>query len=267
MMFGLALWAARTPPPAAVSAFTPATLGSKVKGWYKGDTLSGSNGDLLSAWADASGNGNNGTGIGLTTNKPTLHTSGLNSLNTVGFVANSGAAFTLPNLLSGATQASAYVVRKIALDPPTTAGWTGPSLGDFGTETSNNHEPYTDGTYYDDFCSTTRQSVTGFPASTGFRIIGRRSTANDWRMNIDGAASGTGFYSTATNTVAINTAPLIGKSDGGAQYYLDGEIAEVVICNDFLTDLEAQEMEGYLAWKWGLTANLPVGHPYKSVAP
>ena len=26
-------------------------------------------------------------------------------------------------------------------------------------------------------------------------------------------------------------------------------------------------LEGYLAWKWGLTGSLPVGHPYKSTAP
>ena len=28
-----------------------------------------------------------------------------------------------------------------------------------------------------------------------------------------------------------------------------------------------QLIEGYLAWKWGLQASLPVGHPYKSAAP
>ena len=28
-----------------------------------------------------------------------------------------------------------------------------------------------------------------------------------------------------------------------------------------------EQAEGYLAHKWGLTANLPVSHPYKSVAP
>jgi hypothetical protein len=34
------------------------------------------------------------------------------------------------------------------------------------------------------------------------------------------------------------------------------------------TDItDFQKAEGYLAHKWGLEANLPVGHPYKSVAP
>jgi len=27
------------------------------------------------------------------------------------------------------------------------------------------------------------------------------------------------------------------------------------------------KVEGYLAWKWGLVANLPSGHPYKNLPP
>lgn len=46
----------------------------------------------------------------------------------------------------------------------------------------------------------------------------------------------------------------------------DGIIAEIVIlqADDTAT---RQKLEGYLAWKWGLEANLPTGHPYKKAAP
>ena len=37
------------------------------------------------------------------------------------------------------------------------------------------------------------------------------------------------------------------------------------IFEKFISDVE--KAEGYLAHKWGLTANLPVSHPYKSSAP
>lgn len=30
---------------------------------------------------------------------------------------------------------------------------------------------------------------------------------------------------------------------------------------------EVEEVEGYLAWKWGLEGNLPAGHPYENAAP
>lgn len=46
----------------------------------------------------------------------------------------------------------------------------------------------------------------------------------------------------------------------------DVDIAEMVW---LATDITAtrQKIEGYLAWKWGQVANLPVGHPYKSTPP
>jgi len=45
------------------------------------------------------------------------------------------------------------------------------------------------------------------------------------------------------------------------------DIAEVILYNSVLTTLQVQQIEGYLAWKWGLQANLPVGHPYKNAPP
>jgi len=40
--------------------------------------------------------------------------------------------------------------------------------------------------------------------------------------------------------------------------------AEVVVFNSQLSTTSRQQIEGYLAWKWGLQANLPSGHPYAS---
>jgi len=43
----------------------------------------------------------------------------------------------------------------------------------------------------------------------------------------------------------------------------DGLIAEI-ICSDILDTDERQKVEAYLAWKWGIEANLDAAHPYKS---
>jgi hypothetical protein len=40
---------------------------------------------------------------------------------------------------------------------------------------------------------------------------------------------------------------------------------EVIIYNTALTTNQRQKVEGYLAWKWGLVASLPAGHPYLSI--
>ena len=49
--------------------------------------------------------------------------------------------------------------------------------------------------------------------------------------------------------------------------YMYGYYYEIAYYNSVLTTTDRQLMEGYLAWKWGLQANLPSGHPYKSAAP
>lgn len=46
-----------------------------------------------------------------------------------------------------------------------------------------------------------------------------------------------------------------------------GDISEVLLFASALTDSERQQIEGYLAHKWGLAGVLPGGHPYKSSSP
>jgi hypothetical protein len=45
---------------------------------------------------------------------------------------------------------------------------------------------------------------------------------------------------------------------------MTGFIAEIVA---FASNSNAEIVEGYLAWKWGMQADLPAGHPYKNSAP
>jgi hypothetical protein len=45
-------------------------------------------------------------------------------------------------------------------------------------------------------------------------------------------------------------------------------MSEIVIYNQVLSTAQRQQVEGYLAWKWGLQANLPTStHPYKAIKP
>ena len=56
-------------------------------------------------------------------------------------------------------------------------------------------------------------------------------------------------------------------NDGAYGEQSDCDAAEIVLYNVVLTTTQIQLIEGYLAWKWGLQANLPSGHPYKSASP
>ena len=44
-------------------------------------------------------------------------------------------------------------------------------------------------------------------------------------------------------------------------------MAEILVLTRLYTIAQRQQMEGYLAWKWGLQANLPASHPYKNAPP
>uniref|UniRef100_A0A6C0LBX7 receptor protein-tyrosine kinase n=1 Tax=viral metagenome TaxID=1070528 RepID=A0A6C0LBX7_9ZZZZ len=55
--------------------------------------------------------------------------------------------------------------------------------------------------------------------------------------------------------------------EGTASLPFYGNIMEILIYNSFLPILERQKVEGYLAWKWGIQANLPATHPYYSAKP
>ena len=46
-----------------------------------------------------------------------------------------------------------------------------------------------------------------------------------------------------------------------------GPVGEIIAFARKLSDADRQEVEGYLAHKWGLAANLPSNHPYKTTAP
>jgi hypothetical protein len=78
----------------------------------------------------------------------------------------------------------------------------------------------------------------------------------------NGNADGTdGDWSTTT----VFSSGGLGSDQYGSS--LNGDIAEIVLIDQEDSTAERQEMEGYLAWKWGLEADLPSDHPYKDAPP
>jgi hypothetical protein len=64
--------------------------------------------------------------------------------------------------------------------------------------------------------------------------------------------------------VGNGTARIAANFVGGSG--INGSVGELLWTNDRSLDTR-QKLEGYLAWKWGLEANLPLDHPYKDAAP
>ena len=48
--------------------------------------------------------------------------------------------------------------------------------------------------------------------------------------------------------------------------FMQMDVKEIVLTRE-LSAVDNLRMEGYLAHKWGIAGNLPIGHTYKSEAP
>ena len=81
---------------------------------------------------------------------------------------------------------------------------------------------------------------------------------SDKGLTLSGSADATGF-SVATDASGLT----LGHGSTGTT----GTVYEVLLYANDLPDYTIKRMEGYLAHKWGSTANLPSGHPFKSSAP
>ncbi len=56
-------------------------------------------------------------------------------------------------------------------------------------------------------------------------------------------------------------------SDDFFSRFFQGRIYEVLFYNQGVTTIQRQQIEGYLAWKWGLQGTLPSNHPFKNSPP
>ena len=89
-----------------------------------------------------------------------------------------------------------------------------------------------------------------------------------YEMFIDGVSEGSSAFQTSGNTADADEQRIaIGVAAGLSTTFWYGDIAEQVLVPDDVTTETRHKIEGYLAWKWGLEANLPGEHPYKNAAP
>jgi len=80
--------------------------------------------------------------------------------------------------------------------------------------------------------------------------------------------NGTSYMTATTLGNFTWTSLLIGRrSYGAGQENFTGKFGEFIIFNSAVSTSQRQQVEGYLAWKWGLVGNLPSTHAYKKIRP
>lgn len=81
-----------------------------------------------------------------------------------------------------------------------------------------------------------------------------------------GSATLTASVSGSSATIAIGAYYYV-NGDPTPQNYFTGTINEIILYYATFTLSQRQQVEGYLAWKWGMQASLPTSHPYYNIAP
>jgi hypothetical protein len=114
---------------------------------------------------------------------------------------------------------------------------------------------------------TVTPAITGL-SNSAVLLSGRFGTAGVTANNISISANGGTQTSASGRTGTLSTTGIrIGSDVGTASLSAwNSWIGEIILTQDISFD-QSQLIEGYLAWKWGLTSSLPSNHPYKNFPP
>lgn len=247
-----------------VPLWTPADLGNDLVGWWDATDSSTitQSGGTVSQWNDKSTAPDKiGNAVHTAEGQPAYDASTYGAGREV-LDFDGADLLTLPSLTSkGWTAVEVFTVRKLDLDPPL-LNIDGPFFSANGNTTANTHDPYSgDSKAYSNMFTTVRkESISVASSWNALRITGIRSAPSDWQYWVDGVS----MHSTTTNTFSLPSNPTFGASIMPVfNSHFDGKGGEAIVIKRTLTTLERQKVEGYLARKWGITANLAIGHLHK----
>jgi len=252
--------------------WTPAVMATHA--WYDADDLSTivETGGFVSQWDDKSGNDRHlaqvGGGLQPLANK-TVVLGGKNALyfNGANYLEMSGFGLTGDNALT--------VVAALTKGPAQTGPRTICQLGDDqqapggvvmgATSNSGLRYYYSTYVYYDPVLT-----IPG--AEEGYLYSSQRAASadiTDAKIFENGTEFTRIFFSSRPVNVVEDTfrvGAYYRDVDGFYYSKIVTNLGEMVVLNQ-ADDATRQKVEGYLAHKWGLDANLPGGHPYKTTPP
>ncbi len=200
----------------------------------------------VSAWIDQSGKGHS-CAQGTASKRPTVDLLGGFGVSAVHFDA-SVQILPLTTPIAGLTSAHVFAVLRSATDP---ASGTQNQLWEFGSTTNPTLNPYTDGTIYEGFGTTSRKTVGNpTPSLAAVRCYEVFSGADEWTAKLDGSA----LYTTGTNTVGWAAAQSIGsKDDGVSGRGFVGWIARIIVYSQRVTGADLVKLKAMIALKYGVT--------------
>lgn len=222
------------------SEFSPDQI-SGLSAWYKEDGMVISAGSITE-WNDASGHTNH---LALLAGDP-VEGDPLNGHKTARFNAADALSFNAP-ILSGTAATIFVLMKKESALSPDSGGW----VTDF---TFSNHHPLSDLTVKDGSFSSAQKDCGAqvVPIPGNWVIFSARSQSNEYRIGLNGQSQ----FTTNTNTYSSGDLFVLGAGacDAGftPDFFLNGNIAEVIIYNAFLTDGQVESVLNYLRNRFAL---------------
>ena len=267
---------ATSPSGGGNSLWTPASINTQA--WYDAaetGTITSSAGNI-SKWADKSGKGFDLEAVGADVGRPTTGTNAIGGHNVVDFSTASKTLSTTSNPFSTAiTDAAVFIVANVK----DFAGQN-PIISLTGASWAENrwivHCPINNaGRNIKLGCGSITEgnervilSSTSLVANQQL-LLGAYCSVSDnvqkiWQNGNEVASDNTG-HSVELATWESQHIVLAGIT---RNFNIDKcHIGECIIINGIVSQTTREKIEGYLAHKWGLAANLPGGHPYKSAPP
>lgn len=246
---------------AQMNMFQPTQISGCVL-WLDGKDPAGTGskptpGTAISTWADKSTNGKNGTATGT----PTYSSPGINFTGSSYFLNQSFSQNLSQRSIFIVMQETTHipVAGVFPLIPNPSSGTDYQTTTGLSIETSNGLRFYgNNGSYVSDFGNITLLVKAIYNDNMN-------GTAGSSYLNGAIANTNTAGYTAGTCSgygVGARWGGSVSMSSG-----LNGIIFEIIYFSRPLLSVERQQIEGYLAWKWGLKNSLGQGHPYFLVPP
>jgi hypothetical protein len=205
-------------------------------------------------WNDKSGNGRNIV-QGATGNRPSYLSANINGRNVVDCPS-------LKSMQSTATHSIGTTSVLSAVIKPNSLGINNRDYLTGGTNNDSAHILYqlASPARLNLYSGVNLEGTSVLAANTTSIILGRTNGASS-SIRHNGTVLATGNAGSQNWSVNFT----VGFSNLGN--YVDSIYAEIVIISGASDASTIEKLEGYLAHKWGLTGNLPAGHPYKTDPP